>query len=150
MHRIKRCCNLISLKVNNINCLWTRSYHSEHPTHDVYLTSNHPCWKHLIHSLVKWRSSFPTASGPNTTHTRIRLTLESKQVTVHLLNYRQKCNLFYYFDKTAFSTIVFRDYISTYLWAEFIFLYEKIWSYKRWFSKKMISKHYFCTDLIEN
>lgn len=111
MHGIKCCSNLTGLKVNNINYLWTSSYHSEHPTHDAYLMSNRPCWKHPIHSLAKWQSSSPTESGPNTTHIHILLTLESEQIMVHFPNHRQKCNLFYYLDKTAFFTdVLWRPY----------------------------------------
>lgn len=58
--------------------------------------SSHPCWKHLIHSPAKWQFSFPTESGPNTTHIHNQLTLESKQITVHLVNYRQNILLFWW------------------------------------------------------
>lgn len=136
MHGIKCCSNLTGLKVNDINYLWTSSYRSEHPTHDAYLMSNRPYWKHPVRSLAKWQSSSPTESGPNMTHIRIPLTLESEQIMVHLPSHRQKCNLFYYLDKTAFFTdVLWRSYFHLFV-KRVYFLYEKIWSYKRWFLKK--------------
>lgn len=133
----------------HISYLWTRAHRSVHPARDVYLMSSHPCWMHPIHSPAEWQSSFPTESGPNTTHTHIQLTLESKQITAHLSNYWGKCNLFSYLEKTAFFASVFWDCISTYLWAVYFLIWEDLTIYKilknwspniifYWFNRKWV------------
>ena len=71
-------------KVSDVNSLWTRSYRSERPARDAYLTSNHPCWTHLTHSLAGRRSSSPTGSGPSRTRTHTPLTLEPREIRVRL------------------------------------------------------------------
>lgn len=95
-HGIRTCRRAAQCRRRESGQCWPqgRAYRSERPARDAYPASSHPCWKRPVRNLAKRQSSFPTKSGPDTTHIRTQQTLKAKQTTAHPSAAREKDAVF--------------------------------------------------------